>query len=126
MENKCIECNATFNGRSDKKFCTDQCRSLFNNRSKSEKEGYILRVNSILRKNRTILKQVNPVGKTTIRKEVLNSQDFDFKFFTHIYNTKNNQTYYFCYEYGYTYIPDDKLIIVNWQPYMSATTITNS
>jgi hypothetical protein len=118
MENICVECKNKFNGRSDKKFCSDQCRWLYNNRSKTEKEIDILRINSILRKNRTLLKQLNPVGKTTIRKEVIATQGFDFRYFTHIFTAKNGQTYYFCYEFGYTYIPDDKLIIVNWQPYM--------
>jgi hypothetical protein len=121
MEKKCVECKNKFNGRSDKKFCSDQCRWLYNNRNKTEKEIDILRINSILRKNRTLLKQLNPVGKTTIRKEVLASQGFDFRYFTHIFAAKNGQTYYFCYEFGYTYIPDDKLIVVNWQPYMIPT-----
>jgi len=123
MENTCTECQIKFVGRSDKKFCSDQCRSIYNNRGKFDKEKEILRINAILRKNRTLLKKVNPIGKTTIRKEVLVIQGFDFKYFTHIFNTKNGQTYYFCYEYGYSYIPDDKLLLVTWQQYMSPTIV---
>jgi predicted nucleic acid-binding Zn ribbon protein len=121
MENTCLECKSKFNGRSDKKFCSDQCRAIFNNRKISEKEAEIIRINSILRKNRTLLKQTNPVGKTTIRKEVLSSQGFDFRFFTHVFKTNTNQIYYFCYEYGYSFIADEKVLIVNWQPYMKAS-----
>lgn len=105
-------------GRSDKKFCSDQCRYIYNNKLKTDKEKIILEINSRLRKNRTILKKYSPVGKTTVRKEVLVSEKFDFRYYTHTYITRTATTYYFCYEYGYTYLPEDKILIVNWQPYM--------
>jgi hypothetical protein len=118
MERKCAECNNIIKGRADKKFCSDQCRYLYNNRLKLDKEKEVLRINSILRKNRTILKRLNPVGKTTVRKEVLKAEKFDFNYFTHIYITNKGNTYYFCYEYGYLPLQDEKILIVNWQNYM--------
>jgi len=118
MNGACAECGNPIVGRSDKKFCSDQCRYMFNNRQKQDKEKEVLRINSILRKNRTVLKTLSPIGKTTVRKEVLASLNFNFRYFTNIYNTKN-MVYYFCYEYGYAYLPDDKALIINWQPYMN-------
>ena len=114
----CIECNNPIKGRSDKKFCSDQCRYLYNNRLKYEKDKEVFKINSILRKNRTILKSLNPVGKTTVRKEVLISSNFDFKHFTHIYSTKKGNVYYFCYEFGYRYLSEDRFLIINEQTYM--------
>jgi predicted nucleic acid-binding Zn ribbon protein len=67
MPKICPECNEPFVGRSDKKFCSDQCRYLHNNRLKNDKEKEVIRINSILRRNRTILKRLNPIGKTTVR-----------------------------------------------------------
>ncbi|MFA6947300.1 MAG: DUF2116 family Zn-ribbon domain-containing protein, partial [Pedobacter sp.] len=32
MERECLDCGAALRGRTDKKFCDDQCRSNFNNR----------------------------------------------------------------------------------------------
>jgi hypothetical protein len=43
---------------------------------------------------------------------------FDFRHFTHLYRTKQGNTYHFCYDYGYFLLPDEKVLIVNWQPYM--------
>ncbi len=80
----------------------------------------ILDINKTLRKNRKILKQFNPEGKTTIRTEYLVKLGFDFRYHTHSYTTKNNNNYRFCYEYGYLRIEDDKTLIVNWQPYMES------
>jgi len=60
----------------------------------------------------------NPVGKTTVRTEVLKNEGFNFKFFTHIYKTKTGFIYYFCYDFRYMPVEDDKILIVNWQEYM--------
>ena len=118
---KCLNCGEDLKtGRSDRKYCDAQCRSNSNNQNLRETEKELLRINAILRKNRTLLKQLNPIGKTTIRKEVLTVQGFNFQYFTNIYTPKNGNTYYFCYEYGYLFVPDDKLVIVNYQNYMAA------
>lgn len=123
MEKKCSECGNPYTGRADKKFCSDQCRAIYNNRLKSDKEKDVLRINSILRKNRSILKKYSPIGKTTVRKEILTTENFNFNFFTHIYRAKNGNTYYFCYEYGYMSVDDGKIVIVNWQGYMEPATV---
>jgi hypothetical protein len=119
MTKACPECKAILIGRSDKKFCSDQCRYLHNNRLKTDKEKEVIRINSILRKNRTILKRLNPVGKTTVRKEVLVAEGFDFRYYTHTYITGNDNEYHFCYEYGYNFLPNERVLIVNSQPYMN-------
>lgn len=116
---KCINCGEKVLGRSDKKYCSDQCRYIFNNKTKRGNEKSIIDINKILRKNRIILKQFNPEGKTTVRKEYLKKLDFDFKFHTHTYTTINGNTYKFCYEYGYFELDDGlKVLIINEQPYM--------
>jgi len=119
MKPKCLNCEEEFIGRSDKKFCSDQCRNTYNNKTRSMHEKLMLDINKILRKNRMILKQFNPEGKTSIRKEYLIKMGFDLKYHTHTYETKNGNTYKFCYEYGYMDIEDEKVLIINQQPYMS-------
>jgi len=111
-------CGEKIVGRSDKKFCSDQCRNAFNNTIKRSTEKIITDINKILRKNRTILKQFNPEGRTTVRTKYLEKMEFDFRYYTHTYTTKKKFEYRFCYEYGYFIIDDIKTLIVNWQPYM--------
>ncbi len=115
----CLQCGEKIVGRIDKKFCDSECRNSFNNKKKRESEKQIIEINRVLRKNRTILKQFNPEGKTTIRKEYLEKQDFNFKFHTHSFSTGHGFVYKFCYEYGYLEMEDGiKVLIVNEQPYM--------
>mgnify|MGYP007017147467 CR=1 FL=1 len=85
MSKRCLNCGDSFVGRSGKKFCCDLCRNAYNNKIKN-----IININKILRKNRMILKQFNPEGKTTIRTEYLRKMGFDFKYHTHTYTTKHN------------------------------------
>ena len=59
MEDRtCIECGRSFQGRSDKKFCTDACRNHFNNKQNADQMNYIRSVNNTLRKNRRILENL--------------------------------------------------------------------
>ena len=118
MIRKCKSCGEPLVGRSDKKFCDDQCRNTFNSKIKRENEEFMLSINKHLRINRKILKQLNPEGKTTIRKEYLSQLGFNFRYFTHTYKSKGGNVYKFCYEYGYFEIDADKVLIINWQPFM--------
>ncbi len=116
---RCLQCGEIIIGRIDKKFCDAQCRNSYNNKTKRDTEKRIIEVNRILRRNRKILKQFNPEGKTTVRKEYLEKLNFNFSFHTHTFTTINDNTYKFCYEYGYLNLDDGvKVLIVNEQSYM--------
>jgi len=116
--NFCLHCGKAILGRSDKKFCNAQCRNTHNNQVRSESEKFIIETNRILRKNRSILKQLNPIGKSTVRREYLELVGFDFDHFTRIYRTKKGNIYYMCYEFGYMHVEEEKVLIINQQDYM--------
>jgi len=108
----CPECNEEFVGRTDKKFCSDQCRNTFNNRQNSDQTNLVRNINNVLRKNRRILRELNPNDKTKVHKSKLIEKGFDFKLFTSIYTTKKGTVYYFCYEHGYLPIENDYYFLV--------------
>lgn len=117
----CPVCQSVLTGRMDKKYCSDQCRSLANNKNKMEAQRILLLTNQALRKNRTILKTLCPQGKATVRKEILVSMGFSFDAFTSIFLTQYKQVYYLCYDYGYTPIREgviEKALIISRQEYM--------
>lgn len=119
---KCPVCGAPLAGRTDKKYCSDQCRYTGNNKIKSETEAPILATNKALRRNRTILKTLCPFGKATVRREVLDSMGYDVKVFSSLFLTSRKQLYYFCYDYGFTPLLDkgvERVLIVSKQPYMN-------
>jgi len=109
---KCIECDEPFVGRIDKKFCSDYCRNSYNNRVNKDSKNLIRNTNNRLRKNWRILEKLNPNGKCKVSKQKLDSNDFDFNFFTSIYTTKSGNVYYFCYDQGYLWLEGDYYALV--------------
>jgi len=114
----CIECNHEFFGRSDKKYCSDNCRNAFHNKQKADENQLINQVNGILRKNRKILHEVFNKGKTRISKEKLLSQGFNFTYYTNIYKTGQGKEYYFCYEQGYIFQDYEQVQLVIKKDYV--------
>jgi hypothetical protein len=106
----CPTCGKNVKGRADKKFCDDSCRNNYNNVLNSDTVNYVRNVNNILRKNRRILEDsMQGVAKTTTKtKTELIRMGFTFEFYTSTYSNPDNQTYYFCYEYGYRHLDNEK------------------
>ncbi|WP_276373705.1 hypothetical protein [Chryseolinea sp. H1M3-3] len=96
---------------------------MANNKQKTVAERPILDVNKTLRKNRAILKKLCPVGKATVRREVLDAMGYDVRIFSSIFVTANKQIYYICYDYAFTPLLEhavEKALIVSKQDYMNA------
>ncbi len=114
----CLICSEPLVGRIDKKFCTPDCRSIFHNQRKTPHEQFISKTNKVLRSNRSILNFFNPKGHTVVRYELLYERGFNFNLFSGIYRSQNGKIYYLCYDMAYSYLPEQKIRIVNYQPYM--------
>lgn len=118
MKKICLECQESFVGRIDKKYCSNQCRTSYNNRINAESNAMMKDINQILKKNRKILADLNPEGKAKISKKILGSRGFNFSYFTNIYTTKKGSIYYFCYDYGYLPLQGDYYSLVKRQSYV--------
>lgn len=114
----CPECQEEIKGRADKKFCSDDCRSSFNNRMNGNANNLMRNINNILRKNRRILHELNPDGKAKVHREELLQRGFKFNYFTNTYHTKAGKAYHFCYDYGYLDIDHDFFTLVKRQEYV--------
>lgn len=128
----CLQCAKSLQGRIDKKFCDHYCRNAYNNKVKRQDEQLIQKTNKAIRRNRRILKTLCPIGKATVRKTVLVDMGYDFRFFSSIYKTHNNQVYYISYDYAFSPIkqtdretrqPVDKALIVQKQSYFDELTL---
>ncbi len=118
-EKKCIACGAVVLGRADKKFCSDQCRSTYNNGLNSDSNNYIRNVNHALRKNRRILDSLNPGGKIKVPGSRLKEEGFDFRYHTATYKTRDGVLYYYCYEQGYLPIDKNYFLLVCKQDFQT-------
>ena len=117
-ERKCLECGEDFNGRIDKKFCSDQCRNTFNNRLNSEETNLVRNTNRILKKNRRILLDLNPDQKMNVNREKLLQRGFNFNYVTSYYQTKKGDTYYYCYDLGYIKTGENYYSLVRKKEYL--------
>ncbi len=119
----CLNCQKTIEGRVGKKYCDDYCKSNYHYElCKKKDQSFFKSIDLQLKKNRRILKEYNKAGKATVREEVLISEGFNPKFFTHFWKNQQGKAYLFCYEYGYMKITENnktKYSLVKWQPYMS-------
>jgi len=111
-EKKCPECERPIFGRIDKRFCSDACRNSHNNRVNADATNFVRNVNNTLRKNRRILKELNPDGEHKSHKDKLLKKGFDFDFHTSMHTTADGQIYYYCYDQGYLKLKDGDLLLV--------------
>jgi len=109
---KCLKCSEPFNGRADKKFCSDYCRNSYNNKVNKDSKNLIRNTNNRLRKNWRILEELNPNGKGTVSKKKLDMNGFDFNYITEVYTTKVGKVYYFCYDQGYSQLENEMFMLV--------------
>lgn len=111
----CLHCGLQIQGRSDKKFCDDHCRSQYYYQQLHT--GTIPVINKILKKNRSILAQLNTDGKTKVMQTVLIAKGFNMSYHTHTYQTKNGTMYHFCYDQGYLDLGNGTFLLVVRQPH---------
>lgn len=111
---KCLSCGKPLKGRVDKKFCDDYCRNNYNNAQKGGSSALIRNINNALRKNRMILSNHLKDAEETskIHRDKLQADGFQFKYFTHQYQTKKGSTYLYCYDFGYLPLENDWFLIV--------------
>ena len=111
-EKHCLDCGEVIHGRADKKFCNDMCRNNYNNQLNSSSYNYIRNINNILRRNRRIMEELNPGGKTKTTRDKMLVKGFNFDYCTRIYQTQNGKNYHFSYEYDYLPLDGEELLLV--------------
>lgn len=118
----CKVCGGEVQGRSDKVFCSEKCRSANHYDARLSNEGFFFTIDKQLKVNRKLLKKYNQTGYTTLRREVLLEKGFNPNVFTHYWKNKEGNVYLFVYEYGFQKIEKDgkeKYLLIEWQDYMT-------
>jgi hypothetical protein len=119
VERKCLDCGEIIHGRTDKKFCSDQCRNNYNNRLNRDSNNFVRNVHGMLRKNRRILSDLFEDGKIKVHKDALFAMGYNFSFFTHVIETSNGSKYHYCFEFGYREAGDDFLELSRNDQYLT-------
>lgn len=101
MSKYCIACESVITGRSDKKFCDNNCRSDFNNQINKNRDFLMRKINKILKRNKLILGRFFVQENIALDTSILAAAGFDFNYYTHMEKDKQGNLYTYCYEYGY-------------------------
>ena len=112
LKKACICCGDEVLGRADKKFCSVDCRAMYNNARNRDKNNLMRNINRILRQNRVILQRFYSNGKTKVHRELLRDHGFEFSYFTNVYKTHSGKVYNFCYEQGILQLNENYFTIV--------------
>ncbi|RYZ18457.1 MAG: hypothetical protein EOO10_25725 [Chitinophagaceae bacterium] len=110
----CINCKGIIKGRTDKKFCNENCRNSFNNRLHADRNNLIRNINNALGRNRRILAEfAGEDGKARdIPFQKLLNRGYHLNFSTHKVHCKKGREFVFCYDHGFHRRNDDRCIIV--------------
>ncbi len=117
-KNLCLECKSEMFGRVDKKFCSAHCRASHHNKQNADVTNFMRNINNTLRKNRRILKSLNPRETSKATKADLLDLGFKFSYYTNEYVTRAGKIYKFCYDQGYLDLGEGKYALVKRKEYV--------
>ena len=110
----CSYCGKELIGRTDKKYCDDNCRNNHHYRIKNDNASLIRNINDSLLFNRNILKILCKGKKTMLKKQQLLNRGFDFEMMTNVYHTKKNEYYIVVYDYAYRFISEEEILLIKY------------
>ncbi|MFZ1495475.1 MAG: hypothetical protein WAS72_00375 [Saprospiraceae bacterium] len=113
MKSFCKQCKTPITGRSDKAYCSTECKNLFNNALRKGLKAYTQEVDVILHRNHAILALLmGNTKKDTFDKLVLTKAGFKFDFMTGIYFNKEGKLYKIVYDFAVMEFSDQKVLVV--------------
>jgi hypothetical protein len=113
MKKKCQQCQAEFNGRTDKRFCSVKCKNENHFALRQNTRSITKEIDGYLHRNREILFTLMGKAKKEIfDKIILDRTGFRFDYCTGIYINKENKTYFLLYDYAWMQFSDQSILVV--------------
>lgn len=111
--NTCLNCNKSIAGRIDKKFCSLDCKNLYNYKTRRNTKNATATIDSYLHRNREILCTLMGKSKKEIFDRLIISRTgFRFDYFTGIYMNKEGKMYHLVYDYAWMDFSDQKVLVI--------------
>jgi predicted nucleic acid-binding Zn ribbon protein len=112
INRQCKNCSRPVKGRSDKQFCTETCRNSFNNERNQQDNNFTRNISSILKRNRSKLRELFSKKLKLVDKAELDASGFNWHFHTHCKEDKKGSAITYCFDYGIQLKPDNKVKII--------------
>lgn len=109
----CKLCKKKFTGRSDKIFCTIQCKSTYHNLLDKATKKATGEIDKILHRNRSILLEI--LGKNRnyrkVKKELLDKKKFNYTYVTAYHLNSQNKMVNYMYDFKWSIFSDQEIAI---------------
>ena len=109
----CPNCRRPVTGRADKRFCSDACRTMYNNRIYRRRYTELTRIDRILKKNHSIIERIYENGKRQTTFTELFGMGFNFNYLTSLRENPDTAGSFIagCYDYTYVIADDGSILI---------------
>jgi hypothetical protein len=108
-------CKIPIKGRSDKTFCSNECKNRYHTKLRSVTNTATHKTDLILHRNRSILLEI--LGKNLIQKKVhryvLDRKKFNFSYITSIHTNKHGKRVYHVYDFSWMIFSDQEILIIH-------------
>lgn len=99
---QCLDCGEELAGRADKKFCSDSCRSHYNNKRLVQQGFFVRKVNAILLKNKRVLDYIANTSNKEVAVNIAREMGFCDQYYTG--NSQcGKQTIYHLYDRNFVF-----------------------
>lgn len=117
MERKCKICQKILRGRSDKVFCSMDCKNNYHKNVRYASKAAAIEINGFLKRNYAILWELLGENKTQIKvyRNQLEKKNFRFKYHTHFHINSKNKMFHYVYDLAWMEFSDDEILIVRKQ-----------
>ena len=110
----CILCGKPIAGRTDKKYCSQNCKNTYNYNRRSSTKSATQTIDAILHKNREILDVI--MGPKRKKMEIVKSElikmGFQSAYITGYYTNSRGKLYHYVYDFAWMEFTGDKVMIV--------------
>ena len=110
----CIVCKKRVIGRSDKIFCSVNCKNYYHVNLRYVSSKAAKRINEYLKRNHGILLEILGKHKTKIKvnRIILADKKFRFKYHTHTHLNSKGKLFYYIYNLAWMEFSDDEILVV--------------
>lgn len=113
IKKSCRFCKKKFSGRSDKIFCSIECKSIYHIKLRATTKLETAKIDKILHRNRSILLEV--MGKNMYYKKldrkILDTKKFNFTYMTHYHINNQGKTVHYVYDFSWMIFSDQEVLI---------------
>ena len=113
IKRKCKLCKSRFTGRSDKIFCSANCKAIYHQKLKQVTNTATSTIDKILHRNRSILLEL--MGKTGVSKKIpkslLDLKRFNCSYITGFHINSRQKTVHYVYDFSWVIFSDMEILI---------------